>query len=574
MYLKSPYPDIPSLPNVNAHYFFFKRPAQANWPNFTVHIDVETGEKFMYHDFLGRIQDLATGLGASVSQGGLGLHAENKDLVGIMSENSSNYITLVHACIRLATPFIPLSSYSTPYEFKHALSLSKVTHLFVDEKFLETVVPAAKELGIDLNHIYVMKGNARGRKGFESIINDVRRKKIPPVDIRTATKDTLAYLVFSSGTSGLPKAVMISHSNIIYSLGQTIVSMEVAARVYTPPPPANPEGIPLTLAFLPLHHTYGLFVFCFRSTLTSGTLVLLPKWNINTALKAIPKYKISNLPLIPSVVHQLLNFPGIEKADFSSVMFIGSGAAYLPPELGKKLVSLAPKASFVEGYGMSEVTVSGVVQPVDGALDGKLARIVGCTGVLSPGMEARIMRDDGTDADTNEPGELWLRGGNVALGYWNNEKANKETFVKGWVHTGDKFRVDAGGNFWFVDRAKDILKISGAQVSPVEIENCLLEHPDKLINDVTVAGVIGGRISDEKIPRAWIVLSPAGKKRAVPAVVKELDAWHKKNLSKYKWLRGGIQIVDAIPKSPTGKVLRRVLQDRYEENAKKLKGKL
>jgi len=292
------------------------------------------------------------------------------------------------------------------------------------------------------------------------------------------------------------------------------------------------------------------------------------------ALTAIPKYKISFLPLIPSVVHQLINHPGIENADFSSVAVMRCGAAYLPLEMGQKLLSLVKDSSFLEGYGMSELTISGISQPENGSLDGKLTYVVGSTGILIPSMEARIMRDDGTDADIDEIGELWLRGRNVALGYWNNEKASKEAFTDGWVHTGDKFRVDAGGNFWYADRAKDILKVSGAQVSPVEIENCLLEHPGKLINDVSVAGVSGGRISDEKVPRAWIVLTASGKERGAAAVVNELDAWHKKNLSKYKWLRGGIQVVDAIPKSPTGKVLRRVLQDQYEAKAKELTAKL
>ena len=115
------------------------------------------------------------------------------------------YITLVHASVRLATPFAPISSYSTPFELKHALNLTKVTRLFVDEKFLSTVVPVATELGIDSNQIYLMKGKAYGRKSFWSIVEDVRRRKISRVEARTATKDTLAYLVFSSGTSGLPK---------------------------------------------------------------------------------------------------------------------------------------------------------------------------------------------------------------------------------------------------------------------------------------------------------------------------------------------------------------------------------
>lgn len=522
----------------------------------------------MYDDFLERIWDLATGLGASVSQGGAGI--EEQEMIGMIGENSSEYITLVHACIRLAAPFAPISCYSTPFELKHALNLTKITRLFVDENLLPKVVPVATEVGIDLDHIYVMKGNFNGRKSFWSIINDVRRKKIPRVDVRPATKNTLAYFLFSSGTSGLPKAVMISHGNIIFALGQMKTIAEMANPVVT-----SPEGKSMTLAFLPLHHTYGLFVYCFRSTLWAGTLALLSKWDIDVALRAIPKYKVSVLMLIPSVVHQLINHPGVEKRDFSSVSVIRCGAAYLPPEMSQKLVSLAPKeVTLLEGYGMSELTIGAISQAENGSLNGTVTLVPGSTGILYPSMEARIVRDDGTDAKTNETGELWLRGDNVALGYWNNGKASKETFVDGWVHTGDKFRVDADGNFWYADRAKDILKVSGAQVSPVEIENCLLQHPGNLINDVTVAGVSGGRISDEKAPRAWIVLTPGGKERGVAAVVKELEVWHKNNLSKYKWLRGGIQVVDEIPKSPTGKVLRRVLQDRYEANAKKLNVKL
>jgi len=216
---------------------------------------------------------------------------------------------------------------------------------------------------------------------------------------------------------------------------------------------------------------------------------------------------------------------------------------------------------------MSEVTFSAAIQPQSGMLGGKLQYIPGSAGVLLPGLEARVVREDGTEADINEPGELWLRGDTVGMGYWNNPKATMETFVDGWLRTGDRFRIDENGYFWFADRAKDTLKISGAQVSPVEIENCLLEHPGKLISDVTVAGVSGGRTSDEKVPRAWIVLSSAGKKRGASVVIKELKSWHQQNLSKYKWLRGGIEIVEEIPKSPTGKVLRRVLQETYELNA-------
>lgn len=174
------------------------------------------------------------------------------------------------------------------------------------------------------------------------------------------------------------------------------------------------------------------------------------------------------------------------------------------------------------------------------------------------------MRADGTDADYNEPGELLVRGENIALGYYKNEKATRETFVNGWLRTGDQFKVDTDGFLLFVlphvlsacaltdrhrsfvDRAKDTLKVSGAQVAPTEIEDAILAQPDRLVKDVCVAGVTGGRTSDEKIPRAWVVLGDAGRRRGAQETIKTLDDWVKQNLSRYKWLRGGYEIVDAV----------------------------
>ncbi|KJA14497.1 hypothetical protein HYPSUDRAFT_150348 [Hypholoma sublateritium FD-334 SS-4] len=594
MYIKSPYPDPPPLPNVNAHYFFFKRPDQAEWPNYTIHIDSATDARVMYRDFVRNIEDLSTGLAAPVSQGGMGLEGwEEGEIVGIISQNSSEYITLIHACLRIAVPFALISSYSTSFELKHALSLSKATRLFVGPQFVKNVRNAAAEAGIPQDRIYLIQDatsrrsrvkavNGKAKQSLWGIIEDVRGRKLPLVDIRPARENTLAYLVFSSGTSGLPKAVMISHGNLMFSLGQAIVMQRAVMEVYTPPAPANPEGIPVSLAFLPLHHTYGLHMYSFRSTLAPTTYVILSQWNIEIALKAIPKYKVSALGLIPSVVHQLVNHPGIENVDFSSVKFMGSGAAYLPPELGDKMVKLLPSESlFTVGESLLSTIAAISIPNVDGVLEGRIRKIHGSTGVLIPGMEAMLFKDEhsipsGTHSGeagckVNEPGELWLRSKNVALGYWNNPKANRETFVGGWLRTGDRFRYDEGGYFWYADRVKDTLKVSGAQVSPVEIEDCLLSHPLQLITDATVAGVSGGRTDDEKVPRAWIVLSDLGasKEWGKAKVIGELEKWHQENLSKYKWLRGGIEVVDSIPKSPTGKTLRRVLQDRYEKHAKK-----
>ncbi|RDB14659.1 putative 4-coumarate--CoA ligase 1 [Hypsizygus marmoreus] len=576
MYLKSPYPEVPKSPEVNAHHIFFGRPDQAQWPDYTLHIDAKTGEKRTYSEFVERVRRGATALGASSSDGGLGLRGDDGEIVGIMGQNSMEYITLVHSLLAITTPFALISSHSTPFELKHALELSKATRLFVDAQLLSLVLPVAKKVGIPQSKIYILAGKHKGHKSFAELIDHARTRQLPTVSPRPASKDTLAYLIFSSGTSGLPKAVMISHGNIIYSIGQSVVVGTATAEVYTPPPPKTPEGIPVGLAFLPFYHTYGLHTYAFRAFLAPTTFVILNQWNIEVALKIIPKYRITGIALIPSVVHQLVNHPGIEKVDFSSLQQLGSGAAYLPQELAAKLTALLPQeANFTEGYGMSEATIAAITQPFPGILNGRLKHVPGSTGVLLPGMEARIVRDDGSDADVNEVGELLLRSPNIALGYWNNEKATRETFVDGWLRTGDKFRATEDGTFFFADRAKDTLKVSGIQVSPVEIENVLLANPKKLITDATVAGVSGGRTSDEKVPRAWVVLSDAGKKLGAAATIKELETWHQENLSKYKWLRGGIEVVKKIPKSPTGKVLRRVLQDKYEQQvAKKAKSKL
>jgi acyl-CoA synthetase (AMP-forming)/AMP-acid ligase II len=251
-----------------------------------------------------------------------------------------------------------------------------------------------------------------------------------------------------------------------------------------------------------------------------------------------------------------------------SIKTIGSGGAYLPPQLADHVCARFPDIPRIaDGYGLTEFMAI-AMKPIPGMLDGRAKYKPGSVGILVPGVEARIVRPDRSLAGPNEPGELLVRGGPAALGYKGNDKATRETFVDGWVRTGDQMRIDEDGVLFFEDRTKDTLKISGMQVSPAEIENTMLAQPDKLISDVSVAGVSGGRTSDERIPRAWIVLSPAGAVLGEKEVVTRLEAWVQERLSRYKWLRGGIGIVEAIPKLPTGKVLRRTLIDGYEKEVK------
>ncbi|KAJ4472965.1 hypothetical protein J3R30DRAFT_3707954 [Lentinula aciculospora] len=592
MYLKSLFPNPPPLQDINIHDFFFGRPEQSTWEHNSF-IDIETDRKRTFKETEGRIKDAYTAFASPLKDGGMEFGSEGEDsgeIVGIMSENSSDYMVLLHALLANTTPFALISAYSTRFELLHAFKSSKLTRLFVQPKHLHHALSVAKEIGLSPNKIYIISGHVKGHQSMSGMVERVRKARTERIRAKPATRHTLAYLVFSSGTSGLPKAVMITHGNILFAMYQVIVRSQTSAP-FVPPQ----QSIPVCLAFLPMHHSYGLHVYCFQTLLIPATCIIMPKWDVNAALKAIPKYRITSLPLIPSVVHQLINHPRISSVDMSSVNVVSSGAAYLPPALAAKLKALTPQESLVaEGYGMSECTISALTQiilgtPLSGPSGNTILAPPGSTGILYPGMQARLMCEDSgengklREAGYNEVGELWLKGGNVSRGYWGNEKATRETFVDGdedggkWLRTGDRFSVNENGCFFFADRAKDTLKVSGIQVSPVEIENVLLAHPEKLITDVTVAGVSGhGRTDDEKVPRAWVVLSASGKRKdkaeGVGSVVKALDEWQKENLSKYKWTRGGIEVVREIPKSPTGKTLRRILVDKYEQRHKSKKG--
>lgn len=566
-HVKSLYPEPSPVPDhLNAYETVFRRSEQDNWPDFNIHLEEPSGKTRTFVELRKRINDLATALGTPTEHGGLGLQVGDGEMIGIMSDNSSDYIVLILALLKIAAPFALISCYSTPFELKHILTLTKPTRLFVAPQYVPIIQPVAKGIKVAKENIYVMGPRLKGYKSLEGLIKGVNTMRIPEIKVRIVPKNTLAYLVFSSGTSGLPKAVMTSHGNVDFAIKQAAVLQEQRAAVAPPVKLPTPDGRLVNLAFLPMHHVYGLYHYCFRGFAAPVRFIILPRWDIERVLKIIPKHKVSNLGLVPSLVHQLVSHPKIGQTDLSSLHSVHSGAAYLPREVSTRLLAyLRQDVFFGEGYGMSETAVSAIVQPFPGSLGGLLKSVPGSSGILLPGMEARLVRDDGSDAGYNEVGELWLRGQNIVIGYWNNPNATQAAFVDGWLRTGDEFSVDKDGYFFYADRAKDILKVSGSQVSPMEIENALLAHPRTLISDATVAGVSGGRTDDEKVPRAWVVLSKNGRELGASAVIKELDGWHRENLSKYKWLRGGIEVVKEIPKSPTGKTLRRVLQDKYEQ---------
>lgn len=567
VHVKSFLPDPPTLPPTNISTFLLD---SRDVPDHLLYIDGLSGQRRTRNEFKERVGLARTILGSKVENGGVGL--DSQCMVAIFSENCMEYATLVLALCSLAVPFALCSAYATQYELAHFLRISKATHIFAHSDLLETALGSAKEVGLPTSGIHILEGARKhGFYSLENYISKAKSANMSMIATKPVTRNQLAFLLFSSGTTGLPKAVAISHNNVIDCTLQSLVWLQ-SILASPSPPVAPPNGqLNTALGYLPMYHTFGLHSYCLRPFVVPSTVVLIPRWNTNLALYLIPKYRVTTLPSVPPIIQQLSNSPDLTKTDMSSVISIASGAAYLPPVLAQKVSQqLGGAVKVVHGYGLSEVTISAINMTVEGQL-GRWKYNPDATGALIPGMEARTVREDGSEAEYGETGELWLKGPNVALGYYGNPKATKETFVDGWVRTGDNFKIDREGYFYFQDRAKDIMKISGMQVSPAEIESTLLNHPGGLIEDVAVAGV---QISLDQTgadndglsrlgPRAWVVLTEKGRSLGEKRVAQELNDWLKSRLSRYKQLTGGIGFVSEIPKIATGKVLRRQLVENY-----------
>ena len=290
--------------------------------------------------------------------------------------------------------------------------------------------------------------------------------------------------------------------------------------------------------------------------------MVMPKFSFTGMLQSIAKYKISNLFLVPPIAVMLCQRPEAKKVDLSSLRTIMSSAAPLSNERFKQLTALLPQATIFQCYGLTEAGMVGM--ETNGGRDKPSVS----AGVLLPGIVARVQRADGTYAGFNEPGELIVKTHSMASGYSNNEEATKETFVDGWVRTGDEVTINENMEIFIVDRLKEMLKVRGFQVAPAEMEAHLIEHP--FVSDVCVVGI--PHEFHGELPFAFIV--PEKKTAALIAKYPEEEAMLKDIIAKhvtnhkvpYKALSGGIEFIASVPRAESGKLLRRVARD----NAKKL----
>lgn len=294
--------------------------------------------------------------------------------------------------------------------------------------------------------------------------------------------------------------------------------------------------------------------------------VIMSKFDIEKFCANVQNYRITYAYVVPPVVLLLSKHPVVDKYDLSSLRMMNSGAAPLTREL-VEAASARIKVGIKQGYGLSETSPTSHAQSWD-----EWDKYIGSVGKLMPNMEAKYMTtpEDGSEpreVAVGEVGELYLRGPNVFLGYHNNPRATAECLSPdGWFRTGDVGYQDKEGNFYITDRVKELIKYKGFQVPPAELEGLLLDH--EAVDDVAVIGVESTEHGSE-VPRAYVVRSAKSKASGVSAEEEAANIvnWLNSKVAQHKRLRGGVRFIDAIPKSVSGKILRRVLKQKAKEDA-------
>ncbi|KIW71397.1 hypothetical protein PV04_03571 [Phialophora macrospora] len=500
---------------------------------------------------------------------------EYDKVAGVFALNTIEIMTLNWAIHRLNGISSPANAAYNADELRHQLTNSGAQVLFTVMPLLQTALDAAAKANIPKHRVYIceMPNDPPIPKEFKTLTQLIKEgessPKLEPIkwEKGQGARQT-AFLCYSSGTSGLPKGVMISHRNVIANTLQISLYDKPAREAH------GPGYREVALGLLPQSHIYALIVICHASTYQGDQVVILPRFDLNNYLSAIQNYKINTLYIVPPIIIAMVkNRELTKKYDLSSVTSIFTGAAPLGKETAEELASQFPTWKIRQGYGLTETcTVVCSSSPKD--------IWFGSSGCLIPGYEAKVMSVEGNEiTGYNQPGELLVKSPSVVLGYLKNEKATQETFVDmpegRFMRTGDEveIRVSPNGNehIWVVDRIKELIKVKGLQVAPAELEACLLNHP--AVADCAVIPVQDDRAGE--IPKAFVVKSKSVGLEENDALVKrDIIKYVEKEKARHKWLAGGVEFIDVIPKSPSGKILRRLLRDKEREARRKASAKL
>jgi acyl-CoA synthetase (AMP-forming)/AMP-acid ligase II len=521
MIFKGPFPEV-TIPELPLTQFVLARAAELDTKPAL--IEGPTGRIISYSGLAEAINRVA----ASLSKIGF----RQGDVFGILSPNIPEYAIIFHAVATLGGVNTPINPLYTENEIEHQLKDAGAKFLVTAPQFLEKARAAAAAAGI--TNLFVF-GEAAGWVSFDSLLNS--DGVVPTVKINP--KEDLVALPYSSGTTGLPKGVMLTHHNLISNMRQ-MEGLDYFTSEDT------------LLCVLPLFHIYGLVVILNMGLYQGATIVMMPRFDLEQFLNAVGKYRVTLAHLVPPIVLALSKSPIVDEYDLSTLRAVFSGAAPLDANLTRACMQRL-NIKIRQGYGMTEtspVTHSSPANP-DEVKHGSV-------GVAAPNTECKIIDlETGEPLPHNKEGELCVRGPQIMKGYLNRPEATAATIDEDkWLHTGDIAYVDEDGHFYIVDRAKELIKYKGYQVPPAELEALLLTH--EAVADAAVIPCPDDEAGE--VPKAFVVLRGA-------ATAEELMHFVEQRVAPHKRLKF-VEFTDKIPKSASGKILRRMLVQAEREKLK------
>ncbi|XP_017768016.1 PREDICTED: probable 4-coumarate--CoA ligase 3 [Nicrophorus vespilloides] len=462
------------------------------------------------------------------------------EVVGILLPNIPEYIITCHGAMEAGLVVTFVNPLYTPDEVKRQFENAGVKLIITFPLLVEVATTVGSQLPNYKTSICVggEDDKANNVHGLQSLLMAGHEAELPGISpIETCL------LPYSSGTTGLPKGVMLSHYNLVSNLtqGDNPALLEELN---------NAEKQEKVLTVLPFFHIYG-FNGIMNLVLREGLhMITLPKFTPEEYIQALATHKPEYLFVVPSLMLFLASHPAVTKEHLASIKSVTSGAAPATEGLLQKFREKVGRDDITirQGYGMTESSPVTIFMPLMTPRSK-----IGTVGVLLPGTEAKIQSlVTGEVLGTHQPGELLVKGPQIMSGYLNNEKATAETIdEEGWLHTGDVAYYDEDSYFYIVDRCKELIKVKGNQVSPTELENLILEI-DGII-DVAVVG-IPDTLAGE-VPRAFVVKKPG-------STITEDDVllYVNPKVTHYKKIAGGIKFIESIPRNPNGKILRNELK--------------
>ncbi|KAG2412427.1 hypothetical protein HFD88_009984 [Aspergillus terreus] len=553
MPVSSPYPSV-DIPNVDLWTFLFERKDKPFPDDNIIYRDADTQRHYTYKALKETALEFGKGLKATYDW-------RKGDVLALYTPNSIDTPVVMWGTHWAGGVISPANPAYTVEELAFQLKNSGARALVTQIAHLPAATAAAKQVGIPESHI-ILIGDERDPQGkikhFTSVRNISRATRYRKTKIDPA-KD-LSFLVYSSGTTGVPKGVMLSHRNIIANSLQ-LAAGESGHLTWNGGPDGKGDRV---LAFLPFFHIYGLTCLVHQTLYQGYQLVVMQKFDLEKWCEHVQNYKITFSYVVPPVVLLLSKHPVVDKYDLSSLRMMNSGAAPLTQELVEAVYARI-KVGIKQGYGLSETSPTTHTQPWE-----EWRTSIGSVGKLLPNLEAKYMTmpEDGSEpreVPAGEVGELYMRGPNIFLGYHNNPAATADCLsADGWFRTGDVGYQDKHNNFYITDRVKELIKYKGFQVAPAELEGILVDN--EAIDDVAVIGV-ESRAHGTEVPLAYVVRSAKSKASGVSAEQEAANIiqWLDGKVAYHKKLRGGVRFVDAIPKSASGKILRRLLKKQAKE---------